>query len=240
MAYQGNTVSKIFSTKLTANDSTAKETLGTVRELADGRKFRYVKMTGADGALGRVYVRGAVVSITTNLTSANGKGPDGATTTIITASDESYTPDAYIGYYFKVTTAMTGSEEPIKIVGNTATTLTLERQLGTACNSAGTDDATLQAPRSVVQKCSADDLTAVLCGVGIGTITQNYYGWVQTRGYAAVISTAALVDGEVCSSGGATTAGQAVVRAGATENILGITIRAGGTNDYQLVDLLVD
>ena len=239
MSYQEQGASSIFSTKLTANDSTAQEALGGLRELADGRRYRYVQMTGSAAALGQVLMPATKVAVT-NATSADGTGPDGATTTIITDSDASWTSDAYKGWYYQTATSMTGSTEPIKIVGNTATTLTLEKSITTALTSAGTDDGTLQAPRAVVQKNSADDLTAVLCGVGIGTITENYYGWIQTRGYAAVISTAALVDGEVCSSGGATTAGQAVVRAGATENILGVTVRAGGTDDFQLVDLLVD
>ena len=238
MAYEENIATNLFVTQLTANDSTAKETLGAVRELEDGRKFRYVKMTGADGALGRVYVRAANVTLT-DITSADGTGPDGATTTVITdPSVSTWTTDQYKGYYFRVDTGKTGSEEAIKIVGSGVNTLTLEKQIGTAC--ASTDDGLILAPRGTALKCSADDLTAILTGVGIGTITENYYGWVQTRGYAAVISTAALVDGEVCSSGGATTDGQAVVRAGATENILGITVAAGGTDDFQTVDLLID
>lgn len=236
--YEENTATKIFSTKLTANDSTAKETLGAVRELEDGRKFRYAKMTGSAGDLGRVYTVATKVSLT-DITSADGVGPDGATTTVITdPSQTAWTVDQYKGWYFKVDTGKTGSEEPIKIVGSGVNTLTLEKQLTTACVS--TDDGEIIAPLGTVKKSVVDQVDDPVSGVGIGTITENYFGWIQTKGYAAVLSTSALSEGDVCTGGGATTAGQAADRAGADDQLIGTCIAAGGTNDFQLVALCID
>src|SRR3990167_4644298 len=111
MAYQEFRPPTLWQTKITANDATAQEFIGAVRELADGRKYRYVKMTGGALALGKLVKPAAVVSVT-NMTSANGTGPDGATTTLITDADLAATADLYKDYYFQLATAMTGSTEP--------------------------------------------------------------------------------------------------------------------------------
>ena len=117
MAYQTNQVGKLWKTLLTANDSTAQEEPGAVRELADGRKFRYIKMTGSALALGYLVMPATKVACT-NVTSATVGG-----TTVITDADATWTPNAYVGWYYANLTAMTGSAECIKVVGNTATTL---------------------------------------------------------------------------------------------------------------------
>ena len=242
MAYQEqDACGRLWETKLTTNDSTPVEgagKLGAVRVLGDGRAYRYMKMTGTDGLLGNTYMPATLVSVT-DATAASGTGPDGATTTIITDSDAAFTVDAYINWYFKVTTAMTGTEEALKIVGNSATTLTLEKSITTTLAAGGTDDGEILAGNATGMLSTASDSGVSILGIGIGTLTENYYGWVQVRGIGSVISTAALTEGASFSSGGATTAGQAADRAGADDNYLGVTIAAGGTNDYQLVDIKI-
>lgn len=237
MAYQNSSKSSIFSTKLTANDATAKEELGTIRELADGRRFRYVKMTGSALALGQIIMPATKVAVT-NATSASGTGPDGATTTIITDSDAAWTPDAYIGWYYQTATSMTGSTEPIKIVGNTATTLTLEKSIGTALTTAGTDDGEILAVNSAGILSTANDLSVHSIGVGIGTITENYHGWVQVAGAAALWSDAVTEGYSVCPGGDA--AGKGIVAdANGYNNSIGVCIAASGTAEYSLVDLRI-
>jgi len=239
MAYQENGVGSVYATKLTANNATAQEPLGSVRELVDGRKFRYVKMTGGALAQGKL-VKAAAVVVITNMTSANGTGPDGATTTVITDSDAAWTSDAYVGYYFKVTTGGTGSEEAIKIVANTATTLTLEKQLGTALAAGGTDDGEIIPPKGVVVITAVTAPSQNTSGVGIGTITENYHGWVQFRGEGNVICTTAVTEGYPITPGGATTTGQAMVATSlATDEVIGYVRAAGGNAKMALVDLLI-
>ena len=237
MAYQEKSgIKSIDATKLTANDSTAQQTLGTLRELADGRKFRYIKMTGSALALGQIVMPATKVAVT-NATSANGVGPDGATTTIITDSDAAWTPGAYEGWYFQVATGMTGSTEPIKIVANSVTTLTLEKQITTALSSAGTDDGEILAGTAAGILSTANDLDVDCLGVGIGTITQNYYGWVQVAGPAAVVSDAITEGDKICPGGNA--AGQGIAMGDYTDNAIGVCVAASGTDEYCFVDLRI-
>ncbi len=227
MAYQTTDVFGIYQTLLTANDSTAKETLGGIRQLADGRKFRYVKMTGSAGALGRVLMPATKVAVT-NASSANGTGPDGATTTIITDADATWTTDAYVGWYFQVATGMTGSTEPIKIVANTATTLTLEKSITTALATAGTDDGEILAGAVAGILSTASDLDVTVIGVCVGTLTENYYGWVQVAGPAAVYADAITEGESICPGGDA--AGKAVAAdTDADNNIIGTCVATSGT-----------
>ena len=238
MAYQEtDAYGRLFSTKITANDSTAQEELGAIRELADGRRFRYTKMTGTALALGEIVMPATKVAVT-NATSANGTGPDGATTTIITDADGAFTADFYKGWFFQVATGMTGSTEPIKVVGNTATTLILEKSITTALTTAGTDDGELLAGPAASILSTANDLDVAVNGVGIGTITQNYFGWVQVAGWAAVLSDAIAEGESVCPGGDA--AGQGIAAdSDADNNIIGVCIAASGTNEYSTVDLRI-
>ncbi len=222
---------QLWNTDLLANDSTAQEVIGAIRVLEDGRKFRYVKMTGAAATEGMVLVPAAVVAITTAAT-----GGAAATSNVVTVASAAYTANAYVGYYFKVNTAGTGSEEARKIVANTVDTLTLERPLGTAASS---DSAEIIAPLGVARKCTASDLDIPVSGISIGAITQNYYGWAQISGFANVLATTALTEGSMVSSGGATTAGQAADYAAANDDYIGTAVAAGGNNNFQLVQLSI-
>jgi hypothetical protein len=217
---------KLWKTSLDANDSSAQETIGAIRRLEDGRVFRYVKMTGQAITAGLLVKPAAVISIT-NLTSDTTKK-------VITDSDASWTPNAYVGYYFKVLVSMTGSEEAIKIVANTVNTLTLERALTTGLTSAGTDDAEIIAPPGAVIIAAASDQSQPVSGVAIGPITENYYGWVQIKGFGNVIGTN-LTETQPVTPGGAT-AGYALDGAAATDVVVGICIAgSSGTGKAQLV-----
>jgi len=226
---KSDSINKLWNTSLDANDSSAKETLGAERVLEDGRAFRYVQMTGSAGVEGNTVGHAAATAIT-----STASGGASANNNVITDSSGAMTSNQYVGYYFKVDTAGTGSEESRKIVANTATTLTLEKALGTAASA---DSAEILPPPGVVILTVASAADAHLSGVIFNGLTEDYYGWVQIRGYANVIATSALTEGDTCSGGGATTAGQAADRGGADDQILGTTVAAGGANDFQLVDL---
>lgn len=221
---------KLWNTTLDANDSTAKETLGAIRKLEDGRTFRYVKMTGSALSLG-LLVKPAAVTAITNLTSDTAKK-------VITDSDAAWTSNAYVGYYFKVNVSMTGSEEAIKIVANTATTLTLEKALATGLASGGTDDGEIIPSPGVVIVAAVTDQSQPVCGVGWGTITENYYGWVQVKGFGNIIGTN-LTETQPITPGGAT-AGYALDGAAATDCVVGWCIAgSSGTGKAQLAMLTI-
>ena len=233
--YEENTPSKIFTTKLTANDATAQEPLGIIRELADGRKFRYVQMTGSALALGKLIMPATKVTVTDVSVGSTTNGPDGATTTLSTDADAAWTADAYIGWYFQVKTGGSGSKEPIKIVGNTKTTLTLEKQLTTTV--AALDDGEILAGNAAGILSTANDLDVSILGVGIGTITEDYYGWVQVSGIAAVYSDA-VTEGLTITPGG-DVAGKAIAPSDDDQNVIGVCIATSGTAEYLTADLRI-
>ncbi|GAF97112.1 unnamed protein product, partial [marine sediment metagenome] len=169
MAYQErDAYGKIWTTKLDANNVTPEETLGALRELSDGRKFRYLRMTGTAGALGQLLMPATLVAVGTP-TAASGVGPDGATTTIITDVNATWTPNDYIGWYWQTATGGTGSQEPLKIVGNTATTLTLEKSIATTLH-ASTDTGEIVAGTAAgILVTGTGPLPCI--GVCIGTLT---------------------------------------------------------------------
>jgi len=228
MAYQTNQPGKLWKTLLTANDLTAQGEPGAVRELEDGRKFRYIKMTGSALSIGLLVMPATKVACT-NVTSATVDG-----TTVITDSDAAWTPNAYVGWYYANLTAMTGSTEPIKVVGNTATTLTLEKQLATACTALGTDDGEIIAGTAAGILTAVTDQGQPVIGVGIGTITQNYWGWVQTRGIGAVVGDSTAENEAVVPGGNAV--GQCIAADDdADNNIIGVCIGTAGANECQTV-----
>jgi hypothetical protein len=239
MAYQTTDArGRVWQTLLTANDSTCvegTENLGATRELSDGRRFRYIKMTGADGSLGEVLMPATKVAVTGVSAGSTTTGPDGATTTLITDADATWTTDAYIGWYFQVVTGGTGSTEPLKIVGNTKTTLTLEKSLATPVIL--NDDGEILAGNVAGVSTTSGDLSMPTVGVCIGTITENYYGWVQTGGVAAVQSDA--ITEFVTVSPGGNAGGDAVAYNAAGDNIIGICMAASGTDQNCMVDLKI-
>jgi len=219
---------KLWNTTLDANDSSAKETIGAIRRLEDGRTFRYVQMTVTALSEG-LLVKPAAVTAITNLTSDTAKK-------VITDADATWTTNAYVGYYFKVNVSMTGSEEPRKIVANTATTLTLEKALTTGLASGGTDDGEIIPPPGVVVVAAVSDQSQPVCGVGIGTISIGYYGWVQIKGFGSVVGSN-LTETQPITPGGAT-AGYALDGAAATDVVVGTCIAgSSGTGKPQLVML---
>lgn len=241
MAYQDQGVgSRLWQTLITANDATpteGAECLGVIREFTDGRAFRYVRAVGAAVALGKLQMSATKATVTDVSVGSTVNGPDGAVTTLITDADATWTADQYINWYFKVDTNKTGSEEAIKIVGNTVITLTLEKQLTTTV--AADDDGEILSGNAACVVSTASGITLPILGCGIGTITTNYYGWIQVRGIGSVISTSALTEGDNFSSGGVTTTGQAADRATADDNNLGTCIAAGGSDDFQLVNFKI-
>jgi len=214
---------QLWKTMLDANDSSACETIGAVRMLEDGRRFRYVQITGGAAVEGRIFMPAAVTAITSAAT-----GGSSSESNVVTVSGASYTTNAYVGYYYQTATGGTGSTEPRKIVANTATTLTLEKPVATAASA---DSAEIIPPPGIVVANTASDLDLPVSGVAQNAITQNYYGWIQTRGFASVLATAAITEGLEISPGGATTAGQAVARGGADDVTIGICVAAAGANE---------
>ena len=74
-------------------------------------------------------------------------------------------------------------------------------------------------------------------GVGIGTITEDYYGWVQVAGIAAVYSDA-VTEGLTITPGG-DVAGKAIAPSDDDQNVIGVCIATSGTAEYLTADLRI-
>jgi len=171
--------------------STPKHPLGEKVELADGRVFRYASFAAATGA-------GLLVSqdiSATAIVESNGKltaASAGATDVIYTDSGTvgSATANQYAGGYLH-TTDDAGEGYNYRIKSNTAAssnaiTFTLFDSLQVAVTTA-TDVAVTG---NLYNKVRAALGTAdyIVSGVTPISFTSDYYGWVQTRGIATVLT----------------------------------------------------
>ncbi len=171
--------------------STPKHPLGEKVELADGRVFRYASFAAATGAgllVSQDISATAIVESDGKLTAASA----GATDVIYTDSGTvgSATANQYAGGYLH-TTDDAGEGYNYRIKSNTAAssnaiTFTLFDSLQVAVTTA-TDVAVTG---NLYNKVRAALGTAdyIVSGVTPISFTSDYYGWVQTRGIATVLT----------------------------------------------------
>ena len=149
--------------------------LGTRFETEDGRVFRYVQMTGGAAALGTVLERAGAVAVDTV--------SSGSDLLTITKASAGWTAGAYAGDYAYIDESAAPAEEGQcrRILQNTTDTLYLDRPLTTALDV--TDcDLTIIRPYRMIAATAA--VTTPVSGVSaVGAITENYYGWIQVRGF---------------------------------------------------------
>ena len=164
--------------------------LGARYETPDGRVFRYVQMTGGAAALGTVLERAANVAVDTV--------SSGSDLLTITEASAGWTAGAYAGDYAYIDESAAAAEEGQcrRILQNTTDTLYLDRPLTTALDV--TDcDLTIIRPFRMIAATAA--ITTPVSGVSaLGVITENYYGWIQVRGFCEHI----LIDDEASIAGG--------------------------------------
>ena len=171
--------------------STAKHNLGEKLEFSDGRIFRYASFAAAVGA-------GLVVSQDISATAiavADGKltaASAGATSVIYTDSGTvgSATADQYAGGYLH-TEDDAGEGYCYRIKSNTAAssnavTFTLFDPLQVAVTTATDTVFTGNLYNQLIAADGADD--CLPAGITPISFTSGYYGWIQTRGIATVLS----------------------------------------------------
>lgn len=197
--------------------------LGLVAETKDGRMFRYGLAGAADLAVGKLAQQSAVVTTHQNIVVAGSAGDLTATVTL--GATNNATADQYKdGYLSGLSGTGAGQTVRIRTHGaialSTAGTIYLAEPLTTTFAATPKGSLT-KSPFSGMIISSTADTTEQVVGVPIITITAAYYGWVQTKGIAAV-----LVNGTVTKGAGiikgATTAGSADIEATGT-----ITTRIG-------------
>jgi hypothetical protein len=213
--------------------------LGTTFECEDGRKFRYVQMTGGAAALGLCVMRNADVAEDTVSSSSD-------LLKIETGGvDTTWVAGAFAGDWVQVDDG-TGKGQCRRILMNDTTTLHLDRPLTTAL-AIGTSDITIIRPYHVRITATApldivQGIASVLnpnAGTGPGTnaIDEDSFGWIQVSGFCEHIIMHTAAAAGVPISASTNTAGRADIIA-ATEDqgvftafgfILGQVAAAGET-----------
>ena len=227
-----------------------KHQLGTRMILPDGRVFRYAEIGAADIAGGAVVQAPAGVGAhDQDLTVA---AVSAGSTTVTLSGTLTITKDQYKDGYMHINSG-TGAGEVYRIKSNTAvsssnTVLTLDEEdgLATALTAgAGNCEVGLSYNPYSNVIISPTSVSNVAVGVAPTLLTQDYYGWVQTWGPAAVLANAAGVLGEHVRVGGASTAGgtEDLDRDGSNENeqAIGVQMLIAPSNagDYALVFLQI-
>lgn len=173
--------------------------LGTRLMLNDGREFIYAKNGATTGVAGNLYQAPASVANHLNLSLAAAAIGDKSLT--ITLGATAATENQYAGGYVQVVDG-TGEGVSYKITSHAAIasagagTFYLADPVIEALVASGTSEVSL-----VLHKCAGVVIhpsppTAALVGVAIRDFTAAYYGWYQTKGLCAVLSTGTLVAGE--------------------------------------------
>lgn len=176
--------------------------LGTKLEYAE-RVFRYSKMGGTAGAVGKLYQ--SVVPLAGHKDEVITYPAIGATTISFTpavvTTDDLAADELADGYLFtNGTEAGLGQMYRIKshpaIVGAVVGVITLYDPIRVAPGTSQTGTVLHNKYRNVIIHDSPP--TAELVGVCINTLAANAFGWLQTQGPCAVLTQGTLVIGDFC------------------------------------------
>lgn len=181
---------------LVVDEANPSHDLGERMVTPDGREFRYVRA-------------GASALVTGNLLQGRAQATDSQSLivaaaaigdlTVTTTDTTTVTANEFAGGYLVVTgEAGTGRGEVYRIKSHPAATsavvtLTLEDPIQVALNASTQVDLVHNQYNGVIQ--CPTTLTGAPVGVAINDITANQYGWIQTKGIAAVLADGALTVG---------------------------------------------
>ncbi len=222
--------------------SSALHTLGSYVETSDGRGFRYAKVGATATVAGKVYQGPALDA--TNMQPSGGlsvaAAAIGATSVVTTSTVTLAVNQLAQGFLSVVITP--GQGYTYRVKGNTVasaavTTFTLDDPLEVALT---TSSKIIVAPHpydGVIIEPGTP--TARIAGVAPTIITAAYYGWLQTKGPAAVLFTGTGAAGKVVGSLTGGTSGSMAPAIAAT-NIGGEHMATGITTEYSLIYLRID
>lgn len=175
-----------FQQGIYQTSSTAKETLGTLRILQDGRKFRYAKAGANNLSAGKVGVAAAIEGDAMNesITAAVSVGEKVISLTL--GGSLSYDEDYFKGGFLQINDAAgEGRAYPIsgstEVDSGTAITVTLEEGIKEALTTSS-EYTLVHSPWMAVTESTTEESLAV--GVAPVDVTANYYYWAQTGGPA--------------------------------------------------------
>jgi len=210
-------VQRIFEPSRFAKDmATAKEQIGALRILDDGRKFRYSKIGASAITVGKACAAAQIGATVMNeaCASAHAIG-DYIITETITAGT-AFDADYFAGGFLSINDA-TGEGHQYKIKHNTAVsaagtsiTIELEDPIRVALVASTSEFTLIHSPWMAVVETTAEE--NVFAGVTPIGFTAGYYGWLQTGGVCTCLSeaTAAVAVGAVMTLSATSGALQAI------------------------------
>lgn len=228
----------------TRTGSEATHSLGEAVYLADGRVFRYAKAGESDISQGKLQLAPAPKTAHHNIAAAVA-APMGATQVTVTLGATAATANEYAeGYLVASDVAPEGKVYRISshpaASASASLTLTLFDPLDSAVTTSSEFCLVHNTYNGVVEGTSA---TRQPAGVPLENISAGDYGWLQTRGIAAVLCGVAGTLG-AWAMADAATAGAVTdhtdVTAPQTEYLVGKFIVAGVPTEYRPVFLQID
>jgi hypothetical protein len=164
--------------------------LGDLAWGSNGKAYR-LALFGETGVVGDIYQSSVVDTQFTEMAVAANVAA-GQESVVLTNGTTAVTANQFDGGSFAVAVTP-GLGDEYTIVGHStatngsALTVYLDRPLRTAITAAASKVTLRRSPWSGVVKCPTT-LTGTVVGVGLYAVTSGEYGWLQTKGVAAVLS----------------------------------------------------
>lgn len=228
--------------------STQRHKLGTRMALDNGKVFRYCLVGGTEIAAGRIVQAPATVGAHDMDLAVSEAAAVGATTVTIGTS-LTVTKDQYKeGLMYVNDAAGEGTTYDVKsntaVSGAAGLVVTLDEEdgLSIALTTSSLVGLTYSMYDQVIVQPTT--LTNIVAGVSPTTMTADYYGWLQTWGYAAVLMQGVSVVGDQVAPAETTAAGAGVLldssSAQDNESIGVAALIPAVSTDFQLVKLTID
>jgi hypothetical protein len=223
-----------FQQGIFATNTTAKEKVGTLRVLDDGRKFRYAK-AGAAITAGQAVSCSVVAANHIGATVAAVNNSNVQVTLTITAGT-AVAANHYAGGYLQINTGV-GAGRSYRIASNTevsaaATAVTFNLEDRFAAYDGTTRVAVVPNPCAGVL---VGAVGATPAGVAVVAIDSGSYGWIQTAGMVAALITGTPAVGSPVILGAA--GALAVIVAATSAAVGNMTATVGVTGQYKPVML---
>lgn len=232
--------------KVTEQSETQKHALGTIYKersrYGEERWFRYIKAGAVNLSKGLLMQSPAQVANHDNIAVGGaveaGQIEVPITTTLATAlSDGQY----HLGTFHINDATAEGDTYQVKKHTNTTTpTITLYTPLITALATGSEFSLTANKHNGVIVLPTTQ--TGIVVGVTKAAITANWYGWVQTKGPAAVLvdTTDVLVIGQNVGVPAAAAVAGACGIVADVQHVVGIARNIAPASEYALIDLSID
>lgn len=231
---------ELYAQDVLSISSTQLHPFGTMGVTKDGRVFRYSKAGGSTLAPGKLAVAAAQEAQHENMACA--AAAIGATQVTVTLGSVAVTENQYAGGYLVINDA-TGEGISYLISGHpaaalsTAVVVTLAQAVTVALTSSS-EASLILSPWSGAVISVVDQLDMPV-GIPNVSVTNGYFGWLQTRGVCATLADETLAIGEMVTIG-SSVAGAVEELDGVGEPIVGCAIQAGVDTEYRAVYLQID